>query len=195
MAGDAQKTRQRLLEAAAAEFSERGIAGARVDRIAASAGCNKALIYSYFGSKEQLFDAVFEAHVAEVAQETPIDASDLPAYAGKLFDGFQVRPQVLRLATWYELEHGPEAGIPERVLKNNQHKVAAITRAQREGTVTKHFAADELLALVLALAKTWSFPLSYCAGPTPPSPAEVRRRRRSVVEAVRLLVTPVSPGA
>lgn len=192
MAGDAQKTRQRLLEAAAAEFSEKGIAGARVDRIAAAAGCNKALIYSYFGSKEQLFDAVFEAHVAEVARETPIDAADLPAYAGRLFDGFQARPQVLRLATWYELEHGPTVAIPEPVARSNQHKAAAIAKAQKEGLVSKHFAADELLALVLALSKTWAFPLSYCATSSPPSAAEVRRRRRSVVEAVRLLVTPVN---
>jgi AcrR family transcriptional regulator len=192
MAGDAQKTRQRLLEAAAAEFSERGIAGARVDRIAAAAGCNKALIYSYFGSKEQLFDAVFDAHVAEVARETPIDASDLPAYVGRLFDGFQTRPQVLRLATWYELEHGPEVPIPEAVARSNQHKASAIAKAQKDGLVSKHFAADELLALLLALAKTWAFPLSQCAGATPPSPAEVRRRRRAVVEAARLLVTPVS---
>ncbi|WP_367616474.1 hypothetical protein [Corallococcus exercitus] len=58
--------------------------------------------------------------------------------------------------------------------------------------MSKHFAADELLALVLALSKTWAFPLSYCATSSPPTPAELRRRRRSVVEAVRLLVTPVS---
>jgi AcrR family transcriptional regulator len=33
-------------------------AGARVDRIAASANANKQLIHAYFGSKDQLFDAV-----------------------------------------------------------------------------------------------------------------------------------------
>ncbi|WP_244227760.1 hypothetical protein [Corallococcus aberystwythensis] len=83
-------------------------------------------------------------------------------------------------------------GIPEPVARNNQHKAAAIAKAQKEGLVSKHFAADELLALalVLALSKTWAFPLSYCATATPPTPAEIRRRRRSVVEAVRLLVTP-----
>ena len=51
MARDAEQTKQRLLEAAIAEFSAYGIAGARVDRIAAGAGVNKSLIYSYFGSK------------------------------------------------------------------------------------------------------------------------------------------------
>ncbi len=35
MAGDATETRKKLLAAATAEFAARGIAGARVDRIAA----------------------------------------------------------------------------------------------------------------------------------------------------------------
>ena len=40
MVGDAQATRQRLLDAAAAEFAAFGFAGARVDRIAAAAKSN-----------------------------------------------------------------------------------------------------------------------------------------------------------
>jgi AcrR family transcriptional regulator len=57
-ARDSAATKERLLEAATAEFAAHGIAGARVDRIAAAARANKQLIYAYFGSKEQLFDAV-----------------------------------------------------------------------------------------------------------------------------------------
>ncbi len=37
MPRDSEATKRRLLEAAAAEFAERGIAGARIDRIAAAA--------------------------------------------------------------------------------------------------------------------------------------------------------------
>ena len=51
-----ERSRRRILEAAAEEFAERGIAGARVDRIAASSGVNKSQMYSYFGSKDGLFD-------------------------------------------------------------------------------------------------------------------------------------------
>jgi AcrR family transcriptional regulator len=50
MIRDAEATRQRLLDAAAEEFAARGIAGARVDRIAQAARSNKAQIYHYFGS-------------------------------------------------------------------------------------------------------------------------------------------------
>ena len=40
MAWDVERTKQLLLDAATAEFSAYGMAGARIDRIAASAGVN-----------------------------------------------------------------------------------------------------------------------------------------------------------
>jgi TetR/AcrR family transcriptional regulator len=45
----------RILAAAAAEFAERGFAGARVDRIARRARVNKAMLYYHFTSKEELY--------------------------------------------------------------------------------------------------------------------------------------------
>jgi AcrR family transcriptional regulator len=47
----------RILDAALEEFSTHGVAGARVDRIASAADCNKNLLYVYFGSKENLLQA------------------------------------------------------------------------------------------------------------------------------------------
>jgi TetR/AcrR family transcriptional regulator len=54
------ETRARILEAALSEFSAFGLAGARTDRIALSAGVNKALLYYYFESKENLYLAALE---------------------------------------------------------------------------------------------------------------------------------------
>jgi len=45
----------RILAAAALEFSERGYAGARVDRIARRARVNKAMLYYHFSSKQGLY--------------------------------------------------------------------------------------------------------------------------------------------
>src|SRR5690348_11668235 len=106
MVRDAQETQRRLLAAAVDELAARGVAGARVDRIAAAAGVNKAMIYAYFGSKEQLFDAVFDALVVSTVEAVPIDAADLAGYAGRLFDETQKHPQALRLAAWFALERG-----------------------------------------------------------------------------------------
>ena len=63
-------TRQRILDAALAEFAESGLAGARVDEIAIRAGANKRMLYAYFGSKEELWLAVLEAaYAAKRAEE------------------------------------------------------------------------------------------------------------------------------
>lgn len=50
--------RQRLLDAAAAEFAAKGLDGARVDDISLSAGLAKGTIYNYFDSKLDIFRAV-----------------------------------------------------------------------------------------------------------------------------------------
>ncbi|MEO7272057.1 MAG: TetR/AcrR family transcriptional regulator [Vicinamibacterales bacterium] len=53
--GAADGTRQRLRVAAQTEFAKRGFAGASVDRIAATARVNKAMIYYHFSSKAALY--------------------------------------------------------------------------------------------------------------------------------------------
>ena len=58
--------RRRILDAAAREFSASGFEGARVDEIARKAGVNKALIYYYFKSKEELLAVLFEETRDEV---------------------------------------------------------------------------------------------------------------------------------
>src|ERR1700733_281390 len=112
VARDADRTRKRLLAAATDEFAALGIAGARIDRIAAAAGCNKAMIYAYFGNKDQLFEASFAAHVAGFLEQVPFDVADLPGYAGRLFDYFEDHPAALRLSIWYRLERPRGAPLP-----------------------------------------------------------------------------------
>ena len=53
-------TQQAILAAAQREFAAKGLAGARVNTIASSAGANKRLIYYYFGSKKGLYLAALE---------------------------------------------------------------------------------------------------------------------------------------
>jgi AcrR family transcriptional regulator len=60
---DQKGSRDRILEAALDEFARYGLAGGRVDRIARSAGINKAMIYYHFDSKEQLYLEVLETQV------------------------------------------------------------------------------------------------------------------------------------
>src|SRR5271154_1510400 len=58
--GQPEESRAAILHAAAKEFSELGIAGARTDAIARHARVNKALLYYYFKDKETLYGAVLD---------------------------------------------------------------------------------------------------------------------------------------
>jgi len=59
------ETRATILAAAEQVFAKAGLAGARIDAIAAAAGVNKALLYYYFKSKGGLYEAVMEDHFSE----------------------------------------------------------------------------------------------------------------------------------
>jgi AcrR family transcriptional regulator len=185
MAGDAEATRRRLLDAAAAEFAQHGIAGARVERIAASAISNKAQIYHYFTNKEGLFDAV----LAELAQDTqraaPIDGEDLPEYAGRLFDHFVDDPIKDRLAKWYRMESDRVPTV-DAVSASTNDKLAAITKAQAEGLVPARFSPIELLAMIVHMSALWSSMTPDVSRNATDISRE--RRRQVVVEAVAALL-------
>ncbi|CDN86316.1 TetR/AcrR family transcriptional regulator [Hydrogenophaga intermedia] len=66
---DADRSQATILIAARDEFSEHGLGGARMDRIAERAGLNKRLIYYYFEDKERLFQAVLEQTYHHIREE------------------------------------------------------------------------------------------------------------------------------
>ncbi|MFS8098385.1 TetR family transcriptional regulator [Lentzea alba] len=74
---DPERTRARIIEAAAAEFGAKGYAATRTTDIAARAGVNKQLISYYFGGKEGLYKELatsWHSSAAEMAsQEQPLD--------------------------------------------------------------------------------------------------------------------------
>jgi AcrR family transcriptional regulator len=152
---DSSRTRARLLEAGRAEFAEYGIAGARVDRIAAAAGCNKAMIYAYFENKDGLFDAVFAAHARSFQEKINFDPDDLPAYAGRLIDGFEDDPAVMRLISWYRLERAASAPMPA-VVSANERRLERLRVAQPEGRLTTRYDPAAILALVHGIAGSWA---------------------------------------
>src|ERR1035441_4498408 len=55
-----EASRSAILQAALGEFAQEGLAGARMDAIAAAAKVNKALLYYYFRDKEALYGAVLD---------------------------------------------------------------------------------------------------------------------------------------
>ncbi|WP_328439241.1 TetR family transcriptional regulator [Streptomyces sp. NBC_00444] len=72
-------TRDRILNAAREEFSERGYEKTSVRAIAKAAGVDSALVHHYYGTKEQVFEAAVEVafapalKVRDVVVEGPLD--------------------------------------------------------------------------------------------------------------------------
>ena len=155
MPRDAEATRLRLLTAARAEFAQHGIAGARVDRIAVASASNQAQIYHYFGSKQALFDAVWESFVNQVVTSTPIDVDDLAGYAADLADLYAENPEAIRLVSWQRLERADDPPLAMSV-QNSARNIDAIAKAQAAGTVTDRFAPEIIFAMVLHLATLWA---------------------------------------
>src|SRR5580658_690911 len=104
--GQPEESRAAILQAAAKEFSELGIAGARTDAIAREARVNKALLYYYFKDKETLYGAVLDdAFTGMKARVFRVLDSDLPprekimAYVGAYFDFIasnQIYPKLMQ---------------------------------------------------------------------------------------------------
>ena len=180
MARDSTATKARILDAATAEFSAHGLAGARVDRLAERAGANKQLIYAYFGSKERLFDATLEQHIERVLDAVPFDAYDLPGYATAMFDFGVANPELLRLLRWHTLERPGELSRLEQAMASTQRKLATLAEAQAAGAVDATLTPAELLGVVLGIVQVID----------DPEPATIAVRRDTVGAAVRKLVTP-----
>src|ERR1035437_8852705 len=104
--GQPEESRAAILEAAAQEFAEYGIAGARTDAIAREARVNKALLYYYFKDKETLYGAVLD-HVFSGLKDSVFRALDgdrpprekMMAYVGAYFDFIasnQIYPRLMQ---------------------------------------------------------------------------------------------------
>jgi AcrR family transcriptional regulator len=101
---DPEGTRRRILLAAAEEFANGGLFGARVDQIARRAETNERMLYYYFGSKEQLFTAVLEHAFCSLNEaERALDLADLAPVeamtrlAHFVWDYYRDHPELLRL--------------------------------------------------------------------------------------------------
>jgi len=152
---DPEAKKRLLLDAALREFAAHGIAGARVDQIARAAGVSAGLVYTYFGSKDDLFAAVFDDIVAGTLTSTPITPDDLAEYAGRLFDRYEDRPEVQRFVNWYRLEAASTPQLHPASLASMVEKTRIIQEAQEAGTITRFLPAVDLLGVILQLASVW----------------------------------------
>jgi AcrR family transcriptional regulator len=98
------RTRDNILDVAYQEFSEKGLAGARIDEIAERTHTSKRMIYYHFGSKDELYRAVLERAYEHIRKgEQAARFEDLPpdqalrAIIGHNFDYHFDHPEFVRM--------------------------------------------------------------------------------------------------
>lgn len=185
MAYDADDTRRRIFTAAAAEFAEHGLAGARVSRIAEAARANKQALYLYYGSKEELFAAVLRAKLEEVRDSLAFGPDAVAESVGQLFDWYQEHPELIRLLLWEALE-APDDPADERERRGAfREKV----RQFAGGAADDPRPAQDLLFTLMGLI-AWNFAVPRMCRMVldeESDRAALARRRETVVATARVL--------
>jgi AcrR family transcriptional regulator len=187
MAWDTARTKRLLLDAATAEFSEHGLAGARVDRIAAAAGVNKERIYQYFGKKDDLFAAVLASRLRSSMDQVPmagVGAEAAGDYAGRLFDHHLADGVIPRLVFWEGLERGAATAADAARAQYHEEKVERF-RELLPGV--DRAAAGELLLTIVSLVNAWPVLGHLDAFLVGDGPDRAARRRAALVASITAL--------
>ncbi len=177
---DPERTRERILSAALQEFSARGFAGARVDRIARRARVNKRMLYHYFGNKEDLFREILRRKLAERvawAAEAPDDLAESLIY------WFRIAcrdTDWVRLMEWEALAVGDGALLSEAGRRRAfERGVEQLRARQAKGFFPRDLDPRQMLLSMMALT---TFPVAFpqftrlTTGLSPRDPAFQKRR-------------------
>jgi TetR/AcrR family transcriptional regulator len=156
---DPQRTRDRILAAALAEFSAEGFAGARVARIARRAKINKRMLYHYFGNKEDLFREIFDRKLQERAGWISEAPAELGASLAYWFQMACEDSDWIRLIQWEALGAGEGRVIREAERRASLERTLEDLRArQRRGLVPGDLDVGHLLLTILGVL---AYPLAF----------------------------------
>jgi TetR/AcrR family transcriptional regulator len=200
------ESRAKILVAAERIFARDSLAGARTEAIAAEAGVNKALLYYYFKSKEDLYEAVIEAHLREFNQrafailQAPGPARSLLLHYVELhFDFMSRRRRHALLFQQLMMKGGkpPERLFRQYIIPRSEALQQLLVRGMRDGEfrrVDPFHAALSIAALIVFYFSAAPI-LQLIRSVDPFSAASLKRRKHEVLEFVRhaLFTEPEKP--
>ena len=135
-----------ILEVARAEFSEKGLSGARIDEIAAATQTRKRMICYYFGSKEGLYLAVLEESYRSMRSiEAELELEDLSPedalrrLVGFTFDHHLNNPAWIRLVMSENMERGTYLAQSKIIQRLNVPAIEGIRRLYERGLASGVF--------------------------------------------------------
>jgi AcrR family transcriptional regulator len=190
--------RDRILDAALAEFAEQGLGGARVNMIAARSKVSKRFLYEYVGNKEALWLAALERVYADMRkgeQALNLSAVD-PEQGMRLLIRFNFRyhvehPEFLAMLNEENRQHAKNLAQSERVPRMYSPLILAIEDLLARGAETKAFRSGvdpvQLYISIAALSYFYCsnrFTLSTIFGRDFGAPQEMLLREDHVIDVV-----------
>ena len=195
---DPELTKADIVEVATREFADKGLAGARIDEIAAATRTSKRMIYYYFGSKEGLYIAVLEhAYQAIRDTEAALHLDDLPPVqalcelVGATVDYQLAHPEFTRLVMTENIHRGEFLAQSTAIRSLNLPAIDAIAHIYQRGCAAGDFRPGldpldlhmSISALaVFNVANKHTFSLIFQRDPD--TPDAMAARRASIVEMV-----------
>jgi len=154
-----ERTRERILAAALQEFSAKGLAGARVDRIARRARVNKRMLYHYFGNKDDLYREILRRKLQQRAAWAAAAPDDPGETLAHWFELACEDRHWVRLVEWEALAvgSGPVQSEADR-RRAFASGVAKLRSVQAKGLLPRDLDAGHLLLAMLGLT---TFPLAF----------------------------------
>ena len=205
---DPARTMAEILAVATTEFANKGLAGARIDEIAAATRTSKRMIYYYFGSKEGLYIAVLEdsyrrmrsieakQHLQDMAPEAA-----LRRLVEFTFDHHANNQDYIRLVMNENIERGAYLAQSKTIQELNVPAIQAIRHLYDRGVAQGVFRAGldpvDIHASISALtffnvSNQHTFGLIFKNKPQ--SPKAITARRKSIVEMVVRFVRASATG-
>src|SRR5579863_607448 len=148
-----ERTREKILAAALAEFSARGFAGARVDAIARRAGVNKRMLYYCFGAKQELYREILRRKIAERSEWFEATPDDFAGVLAHIYLSGGTDMDFVRLMEWEAIDRGGKKCIAEAERRALFEKAVARLRVlQRRGSIPRGADLTQLFISMLSLA-------------------------------------------
>jgi len=200
----AQDTRDAILKAAIKIFAKNGFAGGRIDEISKAAKSYDRMIYYYFGSKEELFNAVLEEmykrfNEAEMALELSSDqpVESLTAVISFMWTFYQRNPEFITLLNDENLHRGKHISKSLRAREYSSPAIQIIEQLLESGARKKVFraglSARDVYLMIAAMNYFYlsnRHTLSAFLGEKLESPEALTHWQAFVVEAVLRTVRP-----
>jgi len=150
---DLNRTREKILAAALAEFSARGFAGARVDAIARRARVNKRMLYYCFGAKQDLYREILRRKIAERSEWLESTPDDFAGMLTHIYLSGGTDMDFVRLMEWEAIDSGGRKCIAEAERRALFEKAVARLRVlQRKGSIPRGADLTQLFISMLSLA-------------------------------------------